>query len=281
MALRPCLIAATALLTLAACGQPAPNGAAAPRAQLAGNDECVPIAEGLYEFRDGRFLAVSAPQGAFGENPAIWKQEIETGLAGAGLAWPRITIREQVAVVTGAAPSADDREYGFRAARAAIEGHPHAGIAGLLILDGTTVEGETPAPAEAVAVLAGQPVTPPACEAAFRGVLQGQTIHFETGNARISPVSTGLIDTLSGAALLCSAFAIEIGNHTDSRGADDYNRRLSQQRADVLRAHMVAKGVPEDTLRAVGYGESQLIDPANTAEAHAINRRTEFKVTAR
>ncbi|MFN4025260.1 MAG: OmpA family protein [Hyphomonas sp.] len=281
MALRTCLLAATAFLTLAACGQPAPTGPAVPRTQLAGSDECVPIAEGLYEFRDGRFLAVSAPQGAFGENPAIWKQEIETGLAGAGLSWPRIAIREKVAVVTGAAASEQDRDYGFKAARAAIEGHPHAGMAGLLILDGTTVEGGAPAPAEAVAVLAGQPITAPTCEAAFRDVQQGQTIHFETGNARISPVSTGLLDTLSGAALLCSAFAIEIGNHTDSRGADDYNRRLSQQRADALRAYMVSKGVPEESLKAVGYGESQLIDPANTAEAHAVNRRTEFKVTAR
>lgn len=281
MALRPCLLAATALLTLAACGQPAPTSGAASRAQLGGHDECVPIAEGLYEFRDGRFLAVSAPQGAFGENPAIWKQEVETGLAGAGLAWPQITIREQVAVVTGAAASDADRQYGFRAAKAAIEGHPHAGMAELLVLDATSVEGEAPAPGEAVAVLASQIITPPACEAAFRDVQQGQTIHFETGNARVSPVSTRLLDALSGTALLCSAFAIEIGNHTDARGADDYNRRLSQQRADALRAYMIAKGVPEDALRAVGYGESQLIDMANTAEAHAINRRTEFKVIAR
>lgn len=281
MAIRPCLLAATALLTLAACGQRTETGAPSARAPLAGDDECVPIAEGLYEFRDGRFLAVSAPQGAFGDNPAIWKQQIESGLAGAGLAWPRVTIRDQVAIVTGAAPSAEDREYGFTAAKAAIDGHPHAGMAGLLILDATSVEGEAPAPGEAVATLAAQVITPPACEAAFRGVQQGQTIHFETGNARISPVSTGLLDTLSGAALLCSAFVIEIGNHTDSRGADDYNRRLSQQRADTLRAYMVAKGVPEDALRAVGYGESQLIDTANTAEAHAINRRTEFRVTAR
>jgi len=81
--------------------------------------------------------------------------------------------------------------------------------------------------------------------------------------------------------VLCETFVVEIGGHTDSRGADDYNRQLSQDRADAVRNYLVSKGVPEDNLVSVGYGETQPLDPAPTPEAYNRHRRTEFTVIAR
>ena len=91
----------------------------------------------------------------------------------------------------------------------------------------------------------------------------------------------GLVDALGGIAMLCRAFEIEIGVHSDTRGADDYNLRTSQERANAVRDYLIGKGLPEETLKAVGYGETQPLDTGSTAEAHARNRRTEIKVMPR
>lgn len=272
------LTAAVSLLTLAACG-PSPSGTASRAAPLP--DHCVPIAEGTYEFRDGRFLAVSESPERLAADSAVWSREIERGLGAAGLNWLVITIQDQVAVVSGVAVDIEARDYGFKAGKAAIEGHPKAGPANLLIVDAVSVEDAPPAAGLALAELAGEPISREACQTAFDAIARGQTIQFESGNARISPVSANLLDAFAGTALLCRAFAIEIGSHTDARGSDDYNQRISQERAEAVRNWLVGKGVAEETLTAVGYGESRLLDPAGNAEAHAINRRTEFKVSER
>ena len=76
---------------------------------------------------------------------------------------------------------------------------------------------------------------------------------------------------------------VEIGAHTDSRGSDDYNKDLSQRRAENVVKYLVSQGIDQKRLLAKGYGESQLInDCDDTKECketeHQINRRTEFRV---
>lgn len=285
MAIRPCLFATTALLALAGCGDKAetPKAASAPvgAALAATSDECVPLADGMYEMRDGRLLVSSTPPEMAANNPALWAQEIQTGLHGAGLDWLGIVIRDQVAVVTGTAPDADTARQGFASGKAAIEGHPRAGTASLLIVDGISIEEGEAGIGIPLAKLAGEIITAETCQSAFNDTMNGRVIQFGSANANISPVSYPLIDALGGVAMLCRAFPVEIATHTDTRGADDYNLRVSQERADALRTYLVGKGLAEDGLRAVGYGESQPIDSGSTAEAHARNRRTEFKVLPR
>lgn len=283
MAIRSCLLVSAAFLTLGACSDTAPAStrAAAPAASTAGGDECVPIADGMYEMRDGRLLVSTTPPELAANNPALWAQEIQTGLQAAGIDWLGITMRDQVAVVTGSARDADAKAQGLAAGLAAIEGHPRAGAAGMLVVDGISVEGGEEGLGVPLAALAGQLTTAESCQAAFNATSRDRVIQFGTGNANISPVSLPLVDALGGVAMLCRAFEIEIGTHTDTRGADDYNLRVSQERADALRAYLIGKGLPEETLKAVGYGESRPIDTGSTAEAHARNRRTEFTVKPR
>jgi peptidoglycan-associated lipoprotein len=74
--------------------------------------------------------------------------------------------------------------------------------------------------------------------------------------------------------------AIELGSHTDSRGKDDFNLKLSQRRAESAVAYIVSKGIEPERITARGYGETTpLIEEATTEEEHQRNRRTEFKVT--
>ncbi len=72
---------------------------------------------------------------------------------------------------------------------------------------------------------------------------------------------------------------IELGSHTDSRGSDIYNLRLSQKRAESAINYIVSKGISKERLTAKGYGETELIiENAKTEDEHQVNRRTEFKV---
>jgi outer membrane protein OmpA-like peptidoglycan-associated protein len=66
---------------------------------------------------------------------------------------------------------------------------------------------------------------------------------------------------------------IEVGGHTDTRGSDEYNLRLSEQRAQAVKNELIRNGVMEQRIKAVGYGESRPI-----SSDHAMNRRVEITI---
>ncbi|MDG1237943.1 MAG: OmpA family protein [Flavobacteriales bacterium] len=87
------------------------------------------------------------------------------------------------------------------------------------------------------------------------------------------------------------SIVIELQAHTDCRGGDDYNLKLSQRRAESCVNYLVSKGIPSERMKAVGYGESiprneklecNAISKLSTKEeqeaAHQKNRRTQFIV---
>jgi len=76
---------------------------------------------------------------------------------------------------------------------------------------------------------------------------------------------------------------VELASHTDSRASDDYNKTLSQNRANAAVDYLVSKGISASRLKPIGYGETKLLNQCSNgidcAEAqHQINRRTEMKV---
>ena len=71
---------------------------------------------------------------------------------------------------------------------------------------------------------------------------------------------------------------IEIGGHTDGKGSDSYNQRLSENRAKAVSDYLISKGVSEKRLQYKGYGKNQPIDSNDTEEGRANNRRVEFKI---
>jgi peptidoglycan-associated lipoprotein len=73
---------------------------------------------------------------------------------------------------------------------------------------------------------------------------------------------------------------IELSSHTDQRGKDAYNLKLSQQRAESAVAYIVSKGIAKSRITAKGYGETRpIVKNPKTEEEYQRNRRTEFKVT--
>jgi OOP family OmpA-OmpF porin len=71
-------------------------------------------------------------------------------------------------------------------------------------------------------------------------------------------------------------YSLSIAGHTDSKGADDYNLRLSYERAASARKYMLSKGIPADRIEARGYGETKPIATNATAAGQALNRRVDF-----
>ena len=80
------------------------------------------------------------------------------------------------------------------------------------------------------------------------------------------------------------SIVIEISSHTDSKGDDVYNKKLSQKRAESVVNYLISKGIASNRLRAKGYGEEQPIAPNENADGtdneagRNKNRRTEFKI---
>ena len=108
-------------------------------------------------------------------------------------------------------------------------------------------------------------------------------IFYELGSARITPASKKIIDETLLPLLNSKPVNIELMSHTDSRGNDDFNMSLSQQRANSVVNYLVSKGVNRSRLSARGYGESRLVNRcSNGVECsegqHQKNRRTEFRV---
>lgn len=73
---------------------------------------------------------------------------------------------------------------------------------------------------------------------------------------------------------------IEISGHTDNKGSNDYNTRLSQSRAKAVVDYLIAKGFDSSRLEYKGYAFSQPIATNDTDEGRQLNRRVEFKILA-
>lgn len=106
-----------------------------------------------------------------------------------------------------------------------------------------------------------------------------QRVFFSTGKAKIRSRSFELLNQVSQALVAYPGMNVMVEGHTDSVGSSGTNLRLSQRRADSVRAYLVAQGVDPDRLSAVGFGEEKPIDSNRTKRGREINRRVEFTIT--
>jgi outer membrane protein OmpA-like peptidoglycan-associated protein len=66
--------------------------------------------------------------------------------------------------------------------------------------------------------------------------------------------------------------------HTDSYGSDEYNIKLSDNRARSVMEFILAKGIDPSRITSKGYGETKPVAPNDTPENRQLNRRVEFTI---
>ncbi len=106
-----------------------------------------------------------------------------------------------------------------------------------------------------------------------------EKIYFETDSAEIQQRSYAIVDAV-GATLIGNPqiTKIEIQGHADERGNDEYNLRLTRDRAAAVLEALVQRGVDRNRMRSGGYGERCPIEDAHNESAWEKNRRVEFKI---
>ncbi|RXK85840.1 tetratricopeptide repeat protein [Filimonas effusa] len=109
-------------------------------------------------------------------------------------------------------------------------------------------------------------------------------VYYEFAKADIKPESYPSLDDVVALLNKRPEVRVEIGGHTDDKGSDELNMRLSQARADNVVAYLVSKGINQNRLVAKGYGATMPIAPnkkpdgSDNPEGREKNRRTEMKV---
>ena len=108
-------------------------------------------------------------------------------------------------------------------------------------------------------------------------------IYYDYDKATLRPESKLVLDSILIFFKENPDLTVELGSHTDSRGSDEYNNKLSQERAQSAVDYLVEKGIPQERLIAKGYGKTRLVNNCGTGvplqeEEHQKNRRTTFRV---
>jgi outer membrane protein OmpA-like peptidoglycan-associated protein len=108
-------------------------------------------------------------------------------------------------------------------------------------------------------------------------VLRGVT--FEPGRSALRPDSYTILDMVATSLINNADINVEISGHTDNTGSAATNLRLSQARANAVRAYLATKGVGPERMVAKGYGPEQPVAPNATPAGRAQNRRVELRRT--
>jgi len=127
-----------------------------------------------------------------------------------------------------------------------------------------------PAAAPAAALAAATEAAPPPRMLELRGA----NFDFDRSNIRQDDVET--LDRSAATLKEWGEVKIEVAGHTDSVDSDAYNLKLSQRRAEAVRAYLIEKGIAADRLIAKGYGEASPVADNSTAEGRFRNRRVEL-----
>lgn len=123
----------------------------------------------------------------------------------------------------------------------------------------------------------GQPMTLDGCKTGDTLVLRG--VNFDFDKATLTVNAKTLLDMVGDALVARSDVTVEIAGHTDAKGSDAYNLKLSDRRAASVKEYLVSKGIADDRMTTMGYGESVPVADNASDEGRELNRRVELKVT--
>jgi OOP family OmpA-OmpF porin len=105
-------------------------------------------------------------------------------------------------------------------------------------------------------------------------------VQFDTGKASLLPASFSLLDEVAKVMKDNPQIElVQVEGHTDSTGSPDFNRKLSQERAESVVKYLTSKGVKASRFAAKGFGPDRPIADNNTDAGRDANRRVEFNIS--
>ena len=113
-----------------------------------------------------------------------------------------------------------------------------------------------------------------------RGLIANMSdVLFKSGSFELMPGARERLAKVSGIVLAYQGLHLQVEGHTDSIGTDEYNRRLSEERADAVRDYLIQQGINGQVITAAGFGKSEPVAPNDTPEGRQQNRRVELVVS--
>ncbi len=220
---------------------------------------------------------------AFGEVQAATEASTRQALAEAGADWAKAEVSGQWVTLEGKPPTREAAAQAVAAVKRAKAPtlFGEASPATMVFERFTWMEDELAASSGGRPAIGAKPAPPPteeqlaSCDTAMAGVLDGATIEFSTASKSVSQASGKLLDSIVAAAQACPG-VLRIEGHTDNVGRSGYNIVLSRERAEAVRASLIARGMPAERLVAEGFGSHKPIADNHTDAGRARNRRIEI-----
>jgi len=160
------------------------------------------------------------------------------------------------------------------------------GVIGLMLVaivacGGTTTFQDT-TPIRIAVAPPPKPEPPPAKQVKIRDnrIEIGEKIQFAYDKAEVLPVSFAILDELAKVIQENPHVQkVSIEGHASEEGEEQHNLLLSKARAEAVRQYLVAKGVSQERLSSIGFGESKPLVSNETEAGRETNRRVEFHIT--
>ena len=133
-------------------------------------------------------------------------------------------------------------------------------------------------PLENQLLVVGPPIKQDICQDLVNELLTTGKINFDVGQATLSEGSLPLLDKIAATARRCRDARFEVAGHTDTSGDEQFNKKLSKNRAQTVVEYLYNQGLDKSQFTAVGYGHEQPISDNSTPDGRAQNRRIEFRL---
>ncbi len=112
---------------------------------------------------------------------------------------------------------------------------------------------------------------------------EGQTIrlnslNFEQGRASINPKSYPGLDEIVAMMKENDKIVIQLEGHTDSAGDATANKKISEERVEVVKKYLISKGVGKDHVKTKAFGGTQPLSGDRSPKGQSLNRRVEMRI---
>ncbi len=219
--------------------------------------QCVEIPDGEYAFYDGLFRPVVEPVKPMPSTSAQdqAKIDLEKVFGQLGYEWMTLQMRDDVALLSGFAPSHDNKKRGFAAGVALIRTDDVLNRTVRVIVDGITVPDGAGGEAE-VTVDPVESYEFVACQSDLSDIFIGSSVTFSAEGIRLNRESRALLDDAAMVALRCADLDIDISGRAQTSASAEFDTVLSAARAEAVRRYLEDQGIASERMSVISYGET-------------------------